>query len=103
MATAAEEDYSQMSKLEKVYDPGNTFSFFVDDVCSLITVGNVVHLAFSAREPSVGDGGEINRVVQVRLIVPNNCLQHIGRVIARGASVKNDRDEIYGLVESPLN
>jgi len=88
--------------MKEQIDPGNPVSFFSDDVCTLVTVGSVTHVIFTCREPSA-DSAKTFRTVQARMIVPNNCLQQIGRAILKGEQINSEGGEIYGASDSPLH
>lgn len=87
---------------EQVEDRGNAIMFYADGICSVMKVGNVTHLIFTSRQPQVDQGGKIYRIVEARVIVPNECMQEIGRTILTGRPVIVEQREIDGF-ERPLN
>ena len=68
---------------------------FADGVSAIMTVGSVTHLIFTSREPNVMEPGKVYRTVQVRVIVPADRVQEIGRVLLRGDLVPHE-PEIEG-------
>jgi hypothetical protein len=80
-----------MSTQQRVIDRGNEFCFLADDVCALVRAGSVTHVIFTVRMP--GTDGEIFRTVQARMIVPENCVQQIGRALLRNQSFSTDSAE----------
>jgi hypothetical protein len=70
-------------RMDQVQD-STAVTFFADGICSLIKVGSVTHLTFTHRQPQVSEGGKIYRVVEARMIVPNQCLLEIGQTILAG-------------------
>ena len=78
--------------MEQVEDR-NAPTIYADGICSVMKVGSVTHLIFTSREPQVSERGKIYRVVEARVIVPNECLQEIGRTILTGRPVIIERCE----------
>jgi hypothetical protein len=66
-------------------------------------VGSVTHLIFTCRQPQVYDAGKIYRVVEARMIMPNECLQEIGRTILAGRPITPAQCEMDGYDERPPN
>jgi hypothetical protein len=83
-----------MSAQQRVIDRGNEFCFLADDVCALVRAGGVTHVIFTVRMP--GTDGEIFRTVQARMIVPENCVQQIGRALIRNQPFSTDSADIEG-------
>jgi len=77
---------STMIDRDQIYDPGGTPSFFVDDACTLIRIGSVTHVIFTAREPAAD--GKVVRTVQARAIIPNSAVQQIGRSMLAAESYR---------------
>jgi len=57
---------------------------FADGLSSILQVGTVTHLTFTAREADFAGSVTIERVVQVRLIVPTDQLKAIGNMMLAG-------------------
>ena len=55
---------------------------FVEEVSAIATLGSTTHLTFAARQ--VETDGNVVRMVQARLIVPNDQLKAIGTAILTG-------------------
>jgi hypothetical protein len=87
--------------VEPVLDQ-NAVTFYADGICTIIKVGSVTHLVFTSRQPQVSEAGRIYRIVEARMIVPNECLYEIGRAILAGRPVTPQQSEIDGF-ERPLN
>jgi hypothetical protein len=67
---------------------------FADGLCMVMAVGDVTHLVFTARTPTTDDGGTIYRTTEVRVVVPNSCLQQIGRMILSGNQRPSESESI---------
>ena len=63
-------------------EPYTAATAFVEEVSAIATLGSTTHLTFASRQ--VETDGSVVRLVQVRLIVPNDQLQAIGRAILAG-------------------
>jgi hypothetical protein len=59
-----------------------TATVFVEEVSAIVTLGCTTHLTFSSRQ--VETEGSVVRMVQVRLIVPNDQLKAMGTAILAG-------------------
>ena len=89
--------------MEQVEHRGHEVTFYADGICSVMKVGSVTHLIFTSRQPEVC-GGKIYRIVEARVIVPNECVQEIGRTILTGRPVIIERCEEAGFeFETALN
>jgi hypothetical protein len=55
---------------------------FVEEVSAIVTLGSATHLTFAARQAEVD--GTVVRVVQARLIAPNDLLKAMGTAILTG-------------------
>jgi len=84
---------------EQIVEWSTPATAYVDAVSGMIPAGNVTHLIFTCREPSVNERGKIFRSVQVRLIVPNDRVQAIGRVFLGGALIPNSDEYDLELAE----
>jgi hypothetical protein len=71
---------------EPVHEPCPAPTIFVDGLCTVTAMGGVSHLTFTARQVNIYDA-KIERHIQVRLIVPSDQLQTIGRAILAGQVV----------------
>jgi hypothetical protein len=87
-------------KREPLYE-GNPYVVFADGLAAVIPLGSVTHLLFTAREAQLHEGGKVVRMTQVRMIVPTECLQEIGRTIMRGEQVPRSYDD--SITELVLN
>jgi hypothetical protein len=71
-------------KAFRVVDYGDYTSVFADDLSVIQELGPVTHLVFAAvTQPASGDDITERRVV-VRLIIPTELLQQIGRQLIAG-------------------
>jgi hypothetical protein len=86
---------------EQIIDDGTAITVCVDGICTVAKIGSVTHLAFTSRRPEVYGQNTICRKVEVRMIVPNDCLQAIGRLILSGECLAH-QSEMEGY-ERPLN
>jgi hypothetical protein len=83
---------------ERLVETGNLHEAFVDDIAAVTPLGPVSHLLFTARQQSPSEG-YVERVAQVRLIVPTEKLQAIGRAIL---SAKLEAHEATDMMGEPL-
>lgn len=65
-----------------LYEPFSISTAFVDEIAGVIPSGSVTHLVFASSQPNAN--GEMERLVQARLIVPTERLQAIGKAILQG-------------------
>jgi hypothetical protein len=63
--------------------PPGSYPLFVDGL-TITPVGGVTHLLFTTRQSSVPGSDRMERVVQARLVVPNEQLQTMGRLPLSG-------------------
>jgi hypothetical protein len=63
-------------------EPYTAATAFVEEVSAIATLGSTTHLTFASRQ--VETDGSVVRLVQVRLIVPTEQLQMIGKAILAG-------------------
>jgi|HubBroStandDraft_6_1064221.scaffolds.fasta_scaffold1621270_1 hypothetical protein len=74
---------SRRQTVELLYEPSTIFATPVDELSGVIPIGSVTHLIFSVRQ-HCSTSGEIERIVRVRLIVPTDQINKIGRLVLSG-------------------
>jgi hypothetical protein len=72
-----------MRRQLEALEGGNPVEIFADDVAAVTQLGSVTHVLFTARQQATYDG-KIYRAVQLRLVVPTEELQRIGRIVTSG-------------------
>lgn len=60
---------------------------FVDGLSAIQTIGSVTHLLFTTLQRDA-DSGRMERTVQVRLVVPNDQVAAIGRLLVAGRTLR---------------
>jgi hypothetical protein len=85
--------------LEEIIERVAIASTPADALSAIIPIGAVTHLLFTQQEPETD--GSIYRVLQVRLVVPTDQLQAIGRLLLAGrldiAKAIDDQGEPVGV------
>jgi hypothetical protein len=77
---------------EPISEPFGVPSIFIDGLSEMSTIGAVTYLIFTARQKSP-IGGQVERIVQARMIVPTDNLQVIGRALLAGEVAEAPTDE----------
>jgi hypothetical protein len=68
---------------EQILEAGEREPIFVEDLGAIIPAGPITHLLFTLRQPSTCSG-RIERILQVRLIVPTDAVREIGKAMLAG-------------------
>jgi hypothetical protein len=69
-----------MSKNIPIFDFGSVAEFYVDDLCQIDPTSAVTRLAFASTQREM-QSGKLQRVIQVRLIIPNELRPHLARML----------------------
>jgi hypothetical protein len=75
-----------------IIDQDNVLDVFADGVAAVTQFGAVTHLLFTARRQDTYEG-RIERVIQLRLIVPTEQVRRIGRIVMSGRRPEVQRTE----------
>ncbi len=67
-----------------VTELSNTVPAFVDDLCSVETIGGVTHLVFTSTRRQLYSPHDLERVVEARLIVPADRIDAMARAMLAG-------------------
>jgi hypothetical protein len=68
---------------EPIVDPGNVLEVFADGVAAVTQLGAVTHLLFTLRRLDPYSN-TTEQVLQLRLIIPTEQVQRIGRIVMEG-------------------